>query len=78
MSQDIGQKKLDLLLNKYKYDVKANNRQTSLDNAIIEYGPMALVGKLKSLPHYTNPDYKKIIDGDISWLKNRYKFQFEP
>jgi len=67
----------DLLLNKYNYDIKSNTRQQSLDGAIIEYGPQVLVKKLQSIPQYSNDAYKKIIDGDIDWLKNRYKHQFE-
>ena len=66
----------DLLLDKYNYSPDSNNRQKSLDGAIIEYGPDGLIRKLKSLPIYQNPNMKKNIDGDILWLQNRYKHQF--
>jgi hypothetical protein len=67
---------MDVLLNKYKYDTGSNTRQSSLDQAIIEYGAKCLVKKLQSICENTKPDKKKIIEGDISWLQNRYKIHF--
>lgn len=72
-----NKKMSDLLLDKYKYDCGSNDRQQSLDGAIIEYGPEVLLKKLKSLPSYQNSNLKKNIDGDIMWLQNRYKYQFK-
>lgn len=76
LKKSVGLKKS--LLDKYGYKAskKSDDRQRSLSNAVIVFGPDVLMKKLDSLyvkNKELNPDVASIYKTDKEWVKEKYE-----